>query len=331
MASGRPYLNNDVQTDPLYDLPHQLGDIRAAACASLATQEAVIGALWIGRKRDIQEGEFKLLVGMTEMAANALHRVELVETLERRVADRTRELSEANQRLQELDRAKNQFVSNMNHELRSPLANIKLYLSLLERGKPEKHNEYLQTLRREQGRLEKMIEDLLDLSRLELGVTRIEPVPLPLDPLLRQLVADRVNLAIERGLTLEYQTADDLPLVLIDPERLTEVVTNLVTNAINYTPRGGSVLVQASVRSDDVRRVTITVRDTGPGVSAQDLPHLFERFYRGEVGRQASAPGTGLGLAISREIVDRMGGRITVESVPEQGAAFTVWLRPAEE
>jgi signal transduction histidine kinase len=244
------------------------------------------------------------------------------------VADRTRELSEANQRLQEVDRAKDQFVSNVNHELRTPLANIKLYLSLLERGRPEKHGEYLQTLHREQSRLEKMIEDLLDLSRLDLGVTRIESAPLSLDPLLRQLVADRLNLAIERGLTLEYQSVEDLPLVLIDPERLTEVMTNLITNAINYTPGGGRVVVQAELRSTDERWVTLTVRDTGPGISAKDLPHLFDRFYRGEAGRQASAPGTGLGLAISREIVDRMGGRITVESAPGQGAAFSVWLRP---
>jgi PAS domain S-box-containing protein len=325
MATGRPYLNNDVPTDPLFTSPERLGGIRAAACASLSTQEAVVGALWVGRRSDIQDSELKLLVGMTEMAANALYRVGLVETLEQRVVDRTRELSEANQRLQELDRAKDQLISNINHELRTPLANIKLYLSLLERGRPEKQSEYLQTLRREQSRLEKMIEDLLDLSRLDLGVTRIEPAPLPLDPLLRQLVADRVNLAIERGLTLEYQAGGDLPLVLIDPERLTEVITNLMTNAINYTPAGGRVVVSAAATGE---WVTFTVRDSGPGVAAKDLPHLFERFYRGEVGRLASAPGTGLGLAISREIVDRLGGRITVDSASGQGAAFTVWLRP---
>jgi len=328
MATGRPYLNNDVKTDPLFAIPDQLGGIRAAACASLATQEDVIGALWIGRRGDIQDSELKLLVGMTEMAANALYRVGLVETLEQRVSDRTRELSEANLRLQELDRAKDQFVSNVNHELRTPLANIKLYLGLLERGKPEKHGEYLQTLRREQGRLEKMIEDLLDLSRLDLGVTRIEPVPTHLDYLLPQLVADRMNLAIEHGLTLEYETVPGLPRALVDPERLTEVVTNLVTNAINYTPSGGRIIISTAV-SDEW--VTFTVRDTGPGITAKDLPRLFDRFYRGEAGRRASAPGTGLGLAISKEIVDRLSGRITVESMPGQGAAFTVWLRPVED
>jgi len=326
MATGRPYLHNDVRADRLFALPDRLGGIRAAACASLATQESVIGALWIGRKGDILDSELKLLVGMTEMAANALYRVGLVETLERRVADRTRELSEANRQLQELDRAKDQFISNVNHELRTPLANIKLYLSLLERGKPEKHAEYLQTLRREQRRLEKMIEDLLDLSRLDLGVTRIEPVPVQLDGVLRPLVADRLHLAIERGLSLEYEAAPDVPPVLADPERLTEVVTNLVTNAVNYTPSGGRIAVTTAAADG---WVTLAVRDTGPGIAAEDLPHLFERFYRGQVGRRASAPGTGLGLAISREIVERLGGRITVESEPGQGAVFTVWLRVA--
>lgn len=326
MATGRPYLHNDVRADRLFALPDRLGGVRAAACASLATQEAVIGALWVGRKSDILDSELKLLVGMTEMAANALYRVGLVETLERRVADRTRELSEANRQLQELDRAKDQFISNVNHELRTPLANIKLYLSLLERGKPEKHAEYLQTLRREQRRLEKMIEDLLDLSRLDLGVTRIEPVPVQLDGLLRPLVADRLHLAIERGLSLEYEAAPDLPPVLADPERLIEVVTNLVTNAVNYTPGGGRICVTTAAADG---WVTLMVRDTGPGIAAKDLPRLFERFYRGEVGRRASAPGTGLGLAISREIMERLGGRITVESEPGQGAAFTVWLKVA--
>ncbi|MBP7690217.1 MAG: PAS domain S-box protein, partial [Thermoflexales bacterium] len=328
MTTGRPYLHNDVQADPLFALPDELNGIRAAACSPLSTQEAVIGALWIGRKSDLLDSELRLLVGMTEMAANALYRVGLVETLEQRVADRTRELSEANLRLRELDRAKDQFVSNVNHELRTPLANIKLYLSLLERGRPEKHGEYMQTLRREQGRLEKMIEDLLDLSRLDLGVTRIEPVPIHLDHLLPQLVADRVNLAIERGLMLDYETTPDLPLTLVDPERLTEVVTNLVTNAINYTPGGGRIVLSAAAVDE---WVTFTVRDTGPGIAAKDLPRLFERFYRGEVGRRASAPGTGLGLAISREIVERLGGRITVESEPGQGAAFTVWLRAVDD
>jgi signal transduction histidine kinase len=103
-----------------------------------------------------------------------------------------------------------------------------------------------------------------------------------------------------------------------------------LTNAINYTPPGGLITVTIAPRQHDGQDwATFTVKDTGPGIAPIDLPHLFERFYRGEVGRKSGAPGTGLGLAISSKIVDRLGGHITIESRPGQGAAFTVWLKPA--
>lgn len=250
--------------------------------------------------------------------------------LEIHVAERTRELSLANERLKELDRAKDQFVSNVSHELRTPLANLKLYLSLLDQGRPDKREEYIQTLHREHGRLDKMIEDLLDLSRLDLGVTQIQPVPTDLNLLLSQLIGDRTALAAEHQLVLDYQPYNDLPLALIDPVLLTEVITNLVGNAVNYTPAGGMITVITAAREHEGQTwVTFTVQDNGLGISAKDMPHLFERFYRGEVGRKADAPGTGLGLAICKEIVDRLGSHITVESESGQGAVFTVWLKPA--
>ncbi|MFN8595374.1 MAG: ATP-binding protein [Anaerolineae bacterium] len=328
MTMGRPYLNNNAGNDPETWLTDRLGKVRAVAAVPLTAPETFIGALWIGRQSDLADSDVRLLSGIAEIAANALYRAGIVETLEQRVADRTHELSVANQRLQEVDRTKDQFVSNVSHELRTPLTNIKLYLNLLERGKPERSEEYMQTLRRETARLDKMIEDLLDLSRLDLGVTKIEPVPTDLDDWLRQLIADRLQLANERGLTLEYEPVHDLPLALIDPARLAEVVTNLVMNAIHYTPSGGTVNVSTGLCGDEQKWVTFTVRDTGYGISAKDRPHVFERFYRGEVGRKATAPGTGLGLAISKEIVERLGGRLTLDSEPGQGAAFTVWLRP---
>ena len=114
----------------------------------------------------------------------------------------------------------------------------------------------------------------------------------------------------QRGLTLTYEPAPDLPLVLADAPKLIQVASNLLTNALNYTPAGGVVSVWAEVRSQTGQSLAaFTVRDTGPGISAQDMPHLFERFYRGAAGRQASAPGTGLGLAISQEIDGLIGLR----------------------
>jgi PAS domain S-box-containing protein len=233
-------------------------------------------------------------------------------------------------RQKELDRMKDQFVSNVSHELRTPLGNILLHVSLLESGRADRHSTYLQTLRRETERLRKMIEDLLDLSRLDRNVRPIELAPVDLDQLLEQLVTDRLTLAEEHGLTLTFEPTPHLPLISTDTSQLMQVASNLLTNALNYTPAGGAVKVETAVRWRAGKNlVTFTVVDTGPGIEPQDLPHLFERFYRGTAGRQASAPGTGLGLAISQEIVTHLGGYITVESEGGHGAAFTVWLPAA--
>ena len=228
----------------------------------------------------------------------------------------------------ELDRLKNEFVSNVSHELRTPIANVKLYITLLTRGKPEKYEDYLQTLRREAARLEKLIEDLLDLSRLDLGTTQLVLNSTDLNQLAAQLIADRTALAAQHHLVVDYHSDSNMPLVQADEAKLVQVMSNLLTNAINYTPPGGQITVSTVLRDlQGEHWGTFTVQDTGPGISPQDLPHLFERFYRGAAGRKSGAPGTGLGLAISRQIMDRMGGYITAESEPGQGAAFTVWCK----
>lgn len=230
----------------------------------------------------------------------------------------------------ELDRLKDQFVSNVSHELRTPLTSIMLNLDLLEHGKLDKRPHYQAILRRETVRLKHMIEDLLDLSRLDRHAVPIELQPIELGELASQLVADRVTVAAERGLTLTAAAvAEKLP-VLANASKLTQVISNLLTNALNYTPAGGQVSVRTErQRLNDLEWITLTVNDTGPGISTADLPHLFERFYRGEVGRRVQAPGTGLGLAISKSIMDQLDGQITVQSKVGQGAAFTLWLKPA--
>ncbi|HLF26939.1 MAG TPA: PAS domain S-box protein [Anaerolineae bacterium] len=230
----------------------------------------------------------------------------------------------------EVDRLKDQFVSNVSHELRTPLANIKLYLNLLEHGKPDKRAQYLLTLHRETGRLEHLIEDLLSLSRLDLGAIPMTLVTADLNPLIAQLVSDRTSLAADRGLLLDAQLDPELPRALVNTTMITQVVSNLMGNAMNYTPSGGAITLITSVRRHAAREwITFTVQDTGFGVSAEEVPHLFERFYRGAASISSGVPGTGLGLAICKSIVDKMEGRITVDSQPGQGAAFTVWLKPA--
>ena len=251
--------------------------------------------------------------------------------LEERVAARTRELAEANEQLKALDRLKDQFISNISHELRTPLANTKLYLGLLEHGRVEKREQYLQTLHRETSRLGHLIEDLLELSRLDLGAAHIHLEPVDINHLAAELIGDRSAMASDRGLTLDCQLDPDLPLALGDPKRVVQVMTNLTANAINYTPRGGDVaLLTAARRWQETDWVTFTVQDTGQGISAEEQKNLFKRFFRGEASRSAGVPGTGLGLAICKDIVEKMHGRITVESQPGRGAAFTVWLKRAD-
>ncbi len=234
-------------------------------------------------------------------------------------------------RLKELDRLKSEFVSNVSHELRTPLSNIKLYLGLLERSLAEPHrlSQYIQVLQREELRLEHLIEDLLMLSRIDLKSMEFQYAPVYLDALARQLVDDRQTLAATRGLQLTFVSRPiPVPPVLADAAAMSQVLTNLISNAIHYTPPGGTVTlyVHEQCAADGTPGVAVTVQDTGLGLSPRDREHLFDRFYRGEAARQTGAPGTGLGLSICLEIVTRHHGHLTFESEWGKGSAFTVWL-----
>jgi PAS domain S-box-containing protein len=308
-------------------------------CVPMLTGEKVVGVISVQAYRPYAFGdaELELLTTIADTVAVAVENARLYDAiqrhagdLEQRVTDRTRELTVAYEHLQDLDRLKDEFVSRISHELRTPLANIHLYLGLLQTGKPDKRDEYQQTLRRETARLNKLIEDMLEISNLDLGQTSINPVPVDVNRLVTHLQPDWQAVADERGLAFELIRAADLPPALADMALLTRAVSNLVSNALNYTPRGGTVSLCTDTRSlDDVDWVIITVGDTGPGLDADELRHLFERFYRGRAARNYKVPGTGLGLAIAKEIVEKLGGRITVDSQPAQGSTFTLWLRLA--
>ncbi|MBI5566347.1 MAG: PAS domain S-box protein, partial [Chloroflexi bacterium] len=233
-------------------------------------------------------------------------------------------------RQKEVDRLKDEFVANVSHELRTPLANVKLYLGMLVHGQPEKREQYLQTLLRESTRLGNLIENLLNLSQLDMRQLPITLAPTDVNQLIAQLVLDRAALIAERRLLLENRLAANLPPAQANAALVIQIMSNLITNAAHYTPPGGSITLSTGHRQRSDRNwVTLTVKDTGPGITAKDSPHLFERFYRGEAGRKSGTPGTGLGLAICREIAGQLGGDITLDSPPGQGAIFTVWLQPA--
>jgi PAS domain S-box-containing protein len=319
--------------------PHAGFNIHSWLGVPMFFGEQVVGMLTMERRESgvytPQHAEVALAFGT--QAATAIQNARLYEQvrqhateLEQRVAERTHALTAAYEQLQELDQMKDAFVTRISHELRTPLANIRLYTELVERGKPEKRAEYLATLKQEGNRLNKLIEDLLDISELDMGRIPIESRPIELGRLIGDVLLDHRAQAEARHLALHYSPTADLPRVWADPALLLRVIVNLLSNALNYTPPGGSIHCATALQiRHDRSWVTLTVQDTGPGISPQEMPRLFERFYRGQAARNYKIPGTGLGLAISKEIMQKLGGSITVDSQPQHGAAFTMWLKTA--
>jgi PAS domain S-box-containing protein len=232
--------------------------------------------------------------------------------------------------LKEVDRLKSQFVSDVSHELRTPLTNIRLYLDLLERVQDKTRvTRYLETLSRESDRLANLIDDLLSLSRLDVGATPLQPRPVDINRLLASLVADRSSLASQQGLTLKIETDPDISRISGDERLIGQIFTNLLTNAMNYTNDGGSITIRSrQAEHEGVPGVIVEVDDTGLGIMPDEQVDIFKRFFRGVASRSTGAPGTGLGLAICQEIAQRHGGFISVrsEGIPGKGSCFSVWL-----
>ena len=230
-------------------------------------------------------------------------------------------------RLKEVDRLKTKFVTNVSHELRTPLTNIKTYVTLLEMGRGENWARYLKVVHHETDRLTQLIQDLLDLSRLETEAPRSDFTAVDL----LQVIDDYADIfaakAEVRQVALHKDVPSDLPPVQVEERHLGQLLTNLLGNAITYTPPGGHVWIKAGAAYGEPHAaIWLQVSDTGVGIAPEDVPYLFDRFFRGERVQSLGIPGTGLGLAICHEIVKRYNGRFDVSSALNQGTTFTVWL-----
>ena len=364
ILAGRPHLTPDLAAELVFPGEQQLyrAGYRSRINLPLRAGDRILGALNLAwsQPAGYREANLALLGQIADAVALALERSRLFEEsvrlhdeirrhaadLERRVVERTAELSQreaalsetaarlqaANEQLKELDQLKSRFVANVSHELRTPLANIKTLLYLLEKGKLGKRPYYLKTLNSEADLLQQIIEDLLLLSRLDQGRTQPRLTPENINDLLETLATGRAPLFADRNLTLTTELAPGPLMVMADPRMLVQIATNLMTNAMHYTPPGGTVTVRTAKQLiGDETWVTFAIHDTGPGITPEDRAHLFERFYRGEAGRHSKATGAGLGLSICGELVERLGGKITVESEVGRGSAFIVWLPAREE
>ncbi|MDF1500998.1 MAG: PAS domain S-box protein [Anaerolineales bacterium] len=207
---------------------------------------------------------------------------------------------------QKLQRMKDAFVSNVSHELRTPITSMRLNYGLLKVD-PENPDKYMDRLDREIHRLDDLIEDLLRLSRLDSDSVQLQFESVDLNELTAATVQDRSPLAVINQLELSHSPDPGAPQIYADGSLLAQALSVIMTNALNYTPSGGHIEVGVTRKTDTGDDwVGFYVQDDGPGIPAEDQPHLFERFYRGEVGRASGAPGTGLGLAIAHEIVQRI-------------------------
>ena len=229
--------------------------------------------------------------------------------------------------LEVLERSRQDLVANVSHELKTPITAIRAHLENLADGIEQPDRETMQVMLNQTERLGRLVDQLLDLSKLESGEVPLQLEPMPLAPVIDQVLSE---FSVGRAVT-DVALIDDVPddlAVAADRERIHQVVFNLVDNAVRFTPPGGEVTIRAW-REDE--RVQIEIHDTGVGVAPEHLPRVFERFYRADPARSRDdGGGTGIGLAIARSIVEGHGGRIAATSEPGRGATFTFDLPAAQ-
>jgi two-component system phosphate regulon sensor histidine kinase PhoR len=237
--------------------------------------------------------------------------------------------------IRRLETVRRDFVANVSHELRTPVTSVlsaaETLTDALTRD-PEASARFVDIIRRNAERLQRLIEDLLDLSRIESKELRLHPEAIELNPFITHALSLSRGRAEERGVRVAAEVEPGCPTVTADRRALEQVLTNLIDNAIKYCP-GAAVTVRARSADGDAGvkpgRVEIDVKDTGPGIEAKHLPRLFERFYRVDAGRSREMGGTGLGLSIVKHLVDAMGGDVRVTSEIGAGSTFTISLPSA--
>lgn len=222
------------------------------------------------------------------------------------------------------DRSRNAFVEQATHELRTPLTNIRLCMEeLLDAPdlEPAKRAQNLNVVNQEVRRLERIVGDMLSISEIEAGTLQLSPDDVRLAPVFEEIQSDFTQQAKAKNLRLTFAMPPKLPTMVGDRDKLTLAITNVLGNAIKYTPEGGDVTV--SVRTDD-KELVVQIADTGIGMSPEDAAKVFERFYRAKDPRVSKVTGTGLGLALARDVVKLHGGDIGVESIKDKGSTFTI-------
>jgi len=222
--------------------------------------------------------------------------------------------------LENLDTSRRDLVANVSHELKTPITAIRAHLENLLDGVEEPDVETLQVMLAQSERLGRLVEQLLDLSKLESGDVPLRRESVALAPLVSRVMSEIEVASSGRDVDVASDLPEDLPQIEADAERMHQVIFNLVDNAVRFTPEGGAVRIVAQQHNGSIE---VRVADTGVGIPPEALPRLFERFYRVDPARARDGGGTGIGLAIARSVVEAHGGTIRAESLPGKGSTFT--------
>jgi len=231
--------------------------------------------------------------------------------------------------LRRLETIRQEFVANVSHELRTPLSSIKGYAeTLLDGALKDKQNarDFINIIHSDADRLARLIDDILDLSKIETGKLQLNYQPTSLQLLVQSVLIQLQQSIEERTLRVHSQVSPSLPKVLCDPDKIIQVLFNLIDNAIKYTPKDGVITIVAQEKGD---KIQVDVVDTGVGIAEEHLPRLFERFYRVDKARSRELGGTGLGLSIVKHIIHSHQGEVFVKSIPSQGSTFSFTLPKA--
>ncbi len=313
----------------------QLFETEHFILSPLLTQRGVAGALFVGNRYNapaVTEGDEELIAILASQLAQSMENSQLFEqvyrssqTLETKVTERTKELSQALKDVEIISKKKSEFISAVSHELRTPLTSIKGYASILMTGKvgeiPDAVKERLGKINTHSDNLVKLINDLLDISRIESGRVEMKAEPHPVRPMLEN-IADLLTPQLkDKGVILKLNIPEDMPEIEYDATQLDRVFINLISNAIKFTPAAGVISVNAHPNLDRQEAV-FEVADTGIGINKEDLSRLFDEFFRVDNEINMKVKGSGLGLALAKNIVEAHYGRLWVTSEVGTGTTF---------
>lgn len=344
LLQGQPVLIEDIHApqtwSELHSLNRQTADllyVKSLVGVPVKVKEQVIACLLVDRNMGpaLTHHDVEIMMTFAAQAGLALDNAhayqqiaEINAHLEERVQARTEELESANAQLQEIDKSRSEFLAHVSHELRSPLTSIKgmaenMVCGLTGSINP-KQEQYLTRIQTNVGRLTHMIADLLDRAKLEAGKIELNIRSLPILPLVEDIVEQFQPLAGTKNQQVLLVPTSPHLTVLADGEKVRQILNNLIENAIKYTPEGGSIHIQIGQTNE--KHINISVTDTGEGIPAQALPHIFTPFFRIKRNRPITVQGLGLGLSITKQLIELQEGTIEVSSQENQGTTFIIAL-----